>query len=77
MVSGICHESWFGEVVAGWDCARKLNAFEECCLAWILLLQDEMLVQDTKYLALHFCFFPGIMLCRNLEYPHILQSANH
>ena len=67
---------WLDEIeVVGWDCVRKLNAFEE--LAWILLLQDETLVQETKYLAFHFCCFSGIMLCRNLGYFCILWSANH
>ena len=26
------------------------------------------LVQDTKYLASHFCYFSGIMLHKNFEY---------
>ena len=64
-MSGILHESWLDKVVAGWNCVRKLNAFEECYLAWILLLQDETLVPEMKYLALHFCCFSGIMLHRN------------
>ena len=38
MMSVILHESWFGEVVAGWDCVRKLNAFKEHYLTSILLL---------------------------------------
>ena len=75
-MSGILHKSWLGEVVARWDCVRKLNAFEECYHAWILLLRDETLVQETKYLALHFCWFSGIILCRNLEYCSILWSTN-
>ena len=75
-MSGILHESWLGEVDVEWNCVRKLNAFEECYLAWILLLWDKNLVQETKYLALHFCYFSGIMLCRNLEYLHNLWSAN-
>ena len=33
MISVILHESWLGEVVAGQDRVRKLNAFEECYLA--------------------------------------------
>ena len=33
MMTGILHESWLGDVLAGWDCVRKLNAFEEHCLA--------------------------------------------
>ena len=52
MMSGILHESWFGEVVAGWDCVRKLNAFKEHYLTSILLLQDETLVLEMKYLSL-------------------------
>ena len=59
------HESWLDELVAGSDCARKLKAFEVILFAWILLLSDEILVQVTKHLASHFCFFSGIMLCRN------------
>ena len=51
-MSGILHESFLGEVVAGWDRVRKLNAFEEYCLVWILLLRDDTLVQGTKYLLL-------------------------
>ena len=31
---GILYESWHGELVAGWDCVKKINAFEECYLAW-------------------------------------------
>ena len=42
-----------------------------------LLLQCETLVQEMKYLALDFCCFSGIMLCRNLEFFHILRSGNH
>ena len=75
-MSDILHESWLGEMVAGWDLVKKLNAFEERYLAWILLLWDETLVQETKYLALPFRCFSGIMLCRNLEYIHILWSVN-
>ena len=75
MVLGILHESWLGEVVPGWDRVTKLNAYEEGYLSWILLLRDETLVQETKYLASHFCF-SGIMLRRNLEYLRILRSAN-
>ena len=48
---GILQGSWLGEVVAGWNRVRKLNAFEEHYLAWILLSWDETLVQETKYLA--------------------------
>ena len=33
------------------------------------------LVQDTKYLASHFCCFSGIMLLKNFEYLLILQSV--
>ena len=33
MMPGIRYESWFGEVVAGWDFVRKLNAFEESYFA--------------------------------------------
>ena len=76
MMSDILHESWLGEMVAGWDLVKKLNAFEERYLAWILLLWDETLVQETKYLALSFRCFSGIMLCGNLEYLHILWSVN-
>ena len=72
-MSGILHKNWLAEVVAEWDRVRKLNAFEDSYLAWIFLLQDETLVQETKYLALHFCCFSGIMLHRNLEYLSILQ----
>ena len=68
MISGILHKRWLGKMVVGLDCVRKLNAFEEHYLAWILFLQDETLVQETKYLALHFCWFSEIMLCWNLEY---------
>ena len=75
-MSGILQESWLGEVAAGSDSVRKLYAFEERYLAGISLLQDETLVQGTKYLALHFCCFSGITLCRNLEYIHILRTAN-
>ena len=42
-MSGILHKNLLGEVLAGWDCVGKLNAFEECYLAWISLLQDETL----------------------------------
>ena len=52
-------------MVAEWDCVRKLNAFEEHYLAWILLLHDETLVQEAIYLASHFCYFSGIILGRN------------
>ena len=48
MIWGILQGSWFGEVVTGWDSARKLHASEELYLAWILLLRDETLVQQTK-----------------------------
>ena len=75
-MSGILDESWLGEKVAGWDCVRKLNAFEECYLAWILLLRDETLVQEAKYFTSHVCCSYGIKLCRNLEYLRILQSVN-
>ena len=75
-MSGILHENWLGKVVAGWYQVRKLNAFEECYHAWILLLQDETLVQEAKYLASNFWCFSGIMLRRNLEYLCILQSVN-
>ena len=44
LVSGTMQESWLGKVVAGWDSVRKLYAFEERYLAWILLLQDETVV---------------------------------
>ena len=54
-----------------WDHVRKLNAFEERHLAWILLLKDE-----TKYWASHFSCFFGIMLGRNLEYLRNLRSSN-
>ena len=63
---GILHESWVGEVVAGWDRVRKLNSFEERYLFWIVLPRDETLIQENEYLASHFCFFSGIMLRRNL-----------
>ena len=76
-MSGMPHKSCLGDVVAGWDRVRKLNAFEERYLASILLLRDETLVQVAKYLASHFCCFSGIMFCRNLEYLRILRSANH
>ena len=59
MKSGILHRSLLGNVVAGWDHVRKWNAFEEHYSAWIFLLWDETLVQETKYLALHFLFFLG------------------
>ena len=62
------HEKWLGEVVASWDCVWKLNTFEERYLAWILLLRDETLMKETKYLASHFCYFSEIMLRRNWEY---------
>ena len=75
-MTGILHEIWLGDVLAGWDCVRKLNAFEEHCLAWILLLQNETLVEEKRYLALHFGCFSGIMLSRNLEHLCILRSAN-
>ena len=68
MISSILHESWLGKVVAERDRVRILNAFEEYYPAWILLLRDETLVQETKYLASRFCFFSGIMLRRNSEY---------
>ena len=55
MISGILHKRWLGKMVVGLDHVRKLNAFEEHYLAGILFLQDETLVQETKYLALHFC----------------------
>ena len=55
-MSGVLHESWLGELNVGWDCVRKLHAFEERYLAWMLLLQDEILVQETKYFALHLFF---------------------
>ena len=76
MMSGTLHEGSLGEVVAGWGGVRKLNAFEESYLAWILLLQVETLVQETKHLASHFCCYSRIMLRSNLEYLRILQSAN-
>ena len=60
-MSGILQKSLLGKVVAGWDRVRKLNAFGEY-LAWMLLLQDETLVLETKYLASHFCCFSGIIL---------------
>ena len=67
MISSILHERWLGKVVAERDCVRILNAFEHYP-AWILLLRDETLVQETKYLASRFCCFSGIMLRRNSEY---------
>ena len=68
MMSGILYKSWLGEVIAGWYFVRKLNAFIEHYLAQILLLLwEETLVQETNYLALHFCYFFGIMLHRNLR----------
>ena len=75
-MSGILHKSWLGEVVAEEDRVTKLNAFEDRYLAWVLLSQDEALMQETQYLASHFCCFSGIMLCRNLEYLLILQIVN-
>ena len=48
-MSGIQQQSLLGMVVAGWDHARKLNAFERRYLAWILLFQNETLAQETKY----------------------------
>ena len=58
-MSGILHESWIGKVAARWDCLKKLNAFEEHYHAWILLLRNETLVQERKYLASLFCSFSG------------------
>ena len=74
-MSGLLQESSLDKVVAEWDSFSKLNAFEERYLASILLLQDETLVQETKYLASQFCF-SKIMLRRNIEYLRILRSAN-
>ena len=37
-MSGILQESWLGEVVAGWDRVRKLNAFEERDLACLSII---------------------------------------
>ena len=37
-MSGILHESWLGELVAGWDRSRKLNAFEERYLACLNII---------------------------------------
>ena len=51
MISGILQQSFLGEVIAGWDSVRKLNASEERDPAWMLLLPNETLVQETKYLA--------------------------
>ena len=76
-MSGLLQESSLDEVVAKWDSVSKLNAFEERYLASILLLQDETLVQETKYLASQFCCFSKIMLHRNSEWLRILRSANH
>ena len=39
-MSGMLQESWLSEVAVGWDSVRKLYAFEEYYLAWILFLQD-------------------------------------
>ena len=39
-MSGILQESWLGEMVAGWDSIRKLNALEDHYLNWIVLLRD-------------------------------------
>ena len=49
-MSCILHESWLGKVAAGWDRVRKLKP-------WILLLRDETLLKETKYLAFHFLPF--------------------
>ena len=46
-----------GEVVAGWGLVRKLNAFEERYLAWILLLRDETLVARNQILSFAFFLF--------------------
>ena len=75
-MSGLLQESSLDKMVAEWDSFSKLNAFEERYLASILLLQDETLVQETKYLASQFCCFSKIMLRRNIEYLRILRSAN-
>ena len=75
-MSGVLQESSLGKVVVWWDSIRKLYAFGECYLAGISLLLDETLVQGTKYLALHFCCFSEITLCRNLVYLCILWNAN-
>ena len=76
MMWGILDESCFSEVVARWDRVGKLNAFEDLYLAWKLLLRDQFLMQETKYLTSHFCCFSGIMLLRNLKYIRICGSAN-
>ena len=55
----VCWTKVVGEGVAEWDHIRKLNTFEERYLAWTLLLQYETLVQETEYLASHFCCFLG------------------
>ena len=67
-MSGLLNESGLDEVLAGWDCVRKLSAFAfDHSLVLILLLQYETLVQGTKYLALHFCCLSEIILRRKLE----------
>ena len=75
-MSGILQESWLSKVVAGWDSVTKLYAFEEHYLAWILLLQDEILLQGAEYLTSYFSCFSRVILFRNLEWLCILRSAN-
>ena len=37
-MSGIMHENWLGELVAGWDPARESNAFVESYLACLNII---------------------------------------
>ena len=73
---------WYTAWKLAWLGGCRMRSYQEIKCFWRMLsclnklLQDETLMQETKYLASHFCFF-GIMLHRNLEYLHILWSANH
>ena len=55
MMSGKPHESWRGGCRMGR--VRKLNAFSERYLAWILLLRDETLVARNQILSFAFLLF--------------------
>ena len=75
-MSVILHESWVGDVVAGWDCVRQLRQWRTLSCLNIIVKRWNFSTRN-KYLALHFCCFSGIMFCKNVEYLYILQSANH
>ena len=67
------------ELVAGWDCSRKSNAFKEHYLACLnIIVMGWNFGASNKVLSSALLLFrcDNALQCRNLEYLHILLSAN-